>query len=71
MFPEYRDLITHLKTTDHHFLNLFEKHNELDRRIKNMETGVKPATHHVIEVLKKEKLALKDEIYQILRMAAV
>ena len=71
MFPEYRDLITHLKTTDSHFLNLFEKHNELDRRIKNMETGVKPATHLVIEALKKEKLALKDEIYQILRMAAV
>ncbi|MBL0351573.1 MAG: YdcH family protein [Candidatus Dechloromonas phosphoritropha] len=71
MFPEYRDLITHLKTTDHHFLNLFEKHIELDQRIKNMELGIEPATHLVIEVLKKEKLALKDEIYQILRMAAV
>ncbi len=34
MFPEYRDLITQLKATDRHFLNLFEKHNELDQRIK-------------------------------------
>ena len=69
MFPEYRDLITQLKTTDSHFLNLYEKHNELDQRIKNMDLGIEPATHHVIEVLKKEKLALKDELYQILRTA--
>ena len=36
MFPEYRDLITKLKTTDHHFTRLFDKHNELDQKIKNM-----------------------------------
>ena len=70
MFPEYRDLITQLKTTDRHFLNVFDKHNELDQQIKNMESGVEPATHIAIESLKKEKLALKDELYQILRKAA-
>ena len=31
MFPEYRDLITRLKTTDHHFTRLFDKHNETRR----------------------------------------
>ena len=31
MFPEYRDLISQLKTTDHHFQHLFDKHNELDQ----------------------------------------
>ena len=70
MFPEYRDLITHLKTTDSHFLNVYDKHNELDQRIRNMESGIEPATHLVIEALKKEKLALKDELYQILRKAS-
>ena len=70
MFPEYRDLITQLKTSDSHFLNLFEKHNELDQKIRNMESGIEPATHLVIEALKKEKLALKDEFYQILRKAS-
>lgn len=70
MFPEYRDLITQLKTTDRHFLNLFEKHNELDQKIKNMESGVEPATSLTIEGLKKEKLVLKDELYQILRKSA-
>jgi uncharacterized protein len=70
VFPEYRDLITQLKTTDRHFLNVFDKHNELDHKIKNMESGVETATHIAIEALKKEKLALKDELYQILRKAS-
>ncbi|NJD24865.1 MAG: DUF465 domain-containing protein [Betaproteobacteria bacterium] len=70
MFPEYRDLITQLKTTDRHFLNAFDKHNELDQKIRNMESGIEPATHLAIETLKKEKLALKDELYQILRKAS-
>ncbi|MFM1827664.1 MAG: hypothetical protein RLY67_1045, partial [Pseudomonadota bacterium] len=30
MFPEYRDLITKLKTSDHHFTRLFDQHNRLD-----------------------------------------
>ncbi len=71
MFPEYRDLITQLKTADRHFLNVFDKHNELDQKIKNMESGIEPATNLGIEALKKEKLALKDELYQILREATV
>ena len=37
MFPEYRDLISRLKTEDAHFTRLFNEHNDLDQRIKNME----------------------------------
>lgn len=67
MFPEYRDLITQLKTTDAHFAKLFDKHNELDQKIKNMETGIELATPTEVEILKKEKLQLKDEMYAILK----
>ena len=70
MFPEYRDLITELKSTDAHFLRLFDKHNELDQRIKNMENHVEHATHEEIEILKKEKLLLKDQCYAVLRKAS-
>lgn len=69
MFPEYRDLISQLKTTDRHFLNIFDKHNELDQKIQNMESRIEPATHDQIEALKKEKLVLKDELYGLLRKA--
>lgn len=70
MFPEYRDLITKLKTSDRHFQQLFDKHNELDQVIKNKESHIEPGSANDIENLKKEKLALKDELYNILRKAS-
>ena len=70
MFPEYRELITRLKTTDHHFTRLFDKHNELDQKIQNMESHIESGTQEEIETLKKEKLHLKDELYAILKKAS-
>ena len=70
MFPEYRDLISKLKTSDHHFTRLFDQHNDLDKRIKNMENHIALGTHEEIEVLKKEKLMLKDRLYSILKKAS-
>ena len=70
MFPEYRDLITQLKTTDAHFARLFDKHNALDQKIRNMETHVEPGTNEEIETLKKEKLLLKDQCYVVLKKAS-
>ena len=70
MFHEYRDLITELKTSDRYFQNLFEKHNTLDQKIKNMEASISPGTHDEIETLKKEKLQIKDQLYTILKKAA-
>ena len=67
MFPEYRDQITALKTHDARFARLFHRHNSLDQEIHNMEAGLVPASTFEIERLKKEKLLLKDQLYQILR----
>jgi len=67
MFPEYRDLITQLKGRDQHFTHLFDRHNALDQRIKNMENHIEHGTHEEIETLKKEKLLLKDQLYAILK----
>jgi len=72
MFPEYRDLITRLKTegTNQRFLHLFEKHNELDHKITALESRNAGSTHSEIEVLKKEKLHLKDQLYALLQQQA-
>jgi uncharacterized protein YdcH (DUF465 family) len=70
MFPEYRDLISKLKTQDHHFRRLFDEHNALDEKITEMEKREIPVPDDEIEMLKKQKLALKDELYQILRKAS-
>ena len=70
MFPEYRALITTLKHSDQHFTRLFDQHNELDQKIKNMEGQIEPGTGLEIENLKKEKLRLKDELYAVLKKAS-
>ena len=51
MFHEYRDLISELKMSDRYVQALFEKHNTLDQRVKNMESRLEPGTHDEIEVL--------------------
>lgn len=71
MFPEYRELISKLKTSDRHFSHLFDKHNNLDQKIQKMETHSEPSTHREIEILKKEKLLLKDQLYAFLKRANV
>ena len=70
MFPEYRELISQLKTTDRHFSHMFNKHNLLDQKIQKMEAHSQPSTPEEIEVLKKEKLLLKDQIYALLKKAS-
>ena len=70
MFPEYRELITKLKTSDRHFSHLFDKHNAPDEKIIKMEDHKEPSTPEEIENLKKEKLLLKDQIYAILKKAS-
>ncbi|MGD9870841.1 MAG: YdcH family protein [Thauera sp.] len=70
MFPEYRDLITRLKHNDRHFTQLFEKHNELDEKVHNIETNIVPAGDIELEILKKEKLLIKDQIYAYLKRVA-
>jgi len=67
MFPEYRDLITQLKATDRRFIQLFDKHNDLDQKIKNFEAHIQNGSDAEIEALKKEKLALKDQIFEVLQ----
>ena len=46
-----------------------QRHNDLDQEIKNMEDGIVPSSGTNIEVLKKEKLQLKDKLYGLLRAA--
>ncbi len=70
MFPEYRELITQMKTSDARFVRLFDKHNGLDKQIKNMESRLEAGTPDEIEILKKEKLSLKDELYAMLKKAS-
>lgn len=66
MLHEYRDIITELKVSDAHFASIFDKHNDLDQKIKDVEEGREHLDHLQLENLKREKLKLKDEAYAII-----
>lgn len=69
MFPEYRSLISKLKQSNAHFSKIFEEHNALDHEIIRLEKD--PVTSNVddIDLLKRQKLKLKDELYVMLKQA--
>jgi len=66
MLHEYKNEIHELKQNNAHFANIFEKHNEIDKKIEHAELGDTPMTDAELETLKKEKLLLKDEAYKII-----
>lgn len=66
MLHEYREEITALKTENAHFAKIFEKHNELDDKINNVDAGREHMDQMELETLKKEKLKLKDEAYAMI-----
>ena len=66
MLHEYRDEIHDLKMSNAHFAKIFEKHNELDKQVEDAEAGRTLLTDMELEVLKKEKLLLKDEAYKMI-----
>ena len=67
MFHEHRDIVSELKINNKHFKNIFDKHNELHDKIDRAEDGGVDHINSVeIEILKKEKLKLKDEAYAMI-----
>ncbi len=64
MFHEHRDVITKLKQENAHFHKLFDKHNELDEEIIELEKNFGDQLE--IDKKKKERLKLKDEVFNLI-----
>jgi uncharacterized protein YdcH (DUF465 family) len=63
MFPEYRELISKLRHHDHHFIEMFEQHNVIEERIRDLKADVNPGTLEQIEDLKQQRMQLKEQLY--------
>jgi len=61
-FPEHRDVIVQLKTSDAHFRRLYEEYHEVDKHIVRIEEQIEPATDAFTEGLKVKRLHLKDDL---------
>lgn len=68
-FPDAAETIHRLKTSDHHFARLAERYHQLNREIHRIDSGLEAASDERWEDLRKERVRLKDEIFEMLRDA--
>lgn len=66
-FPEYKDQIHTLKMGNAHFRRLTHEFEGIDKSIVRVEQGIETANDDYLSEIKKERLHLKDLIFQMLR----
>lgn len=69
MFPVFKDLIPKLREDNPHFAKMFEQHEQLDREVNLLEQDPVNQIRDDIELLKRQKLKLKDQMYLMLQQA--
>lgn len=69
MFSEYREQIEQLRASDKNFSRLCDKHSALGAQVDALVQRKSPSLQVEIESLKKQKLAVKEELYAMLREA--
>lgn len=65
--PEHKKAIHDLKLNNQHFAKLFDEYHLVDKEIHRIEQGVENTGDSYLENLKKKRLHLKDELYQMIR----
>ncbi len=65
--PKYKDKIHQLKLDDKHFSKLYSEYVEVDKAIYRIEEGIETTSDEYIEELKKQRVFLKDELYDMLK----
>ena len=65
-FPEFKEKIHALKAGNAHFAKLFTQYDEINHAIARFEGGNGAISDEALEIEKKKRLQLKDEIAQML-----
>ncbi|GAB1393570.1 hypothetical protein MASR1M60_17330 [Rhodocyclaceae bacterium] len=65
-FPEQRDAIDNMKAGSGYFAGLFARYNRLTGKVEDLEEHDMPVADFTLEDMKKARVKLKDEIYQLL-----
>ena len=66
-FPEHKDTIHTLKMANAHFAKLFDEYTDTDKAINRAENGVEHLADAALETLKKVRMHLKDQLFQLLQ----
>lgn len=70
-FPDMAQQISTLRQSDAHFARLTDNYHEINRALHRAETDVEPTSDDHMNEMRKSRMALKDEIYQMLKAAGV
>jgi uncharacterized protein YdcH (DUF465 family) len=65
-FPEHIEAMQSLKTHDGHFAKLFDDYHSLTSEVEGLELADLPVNDILIEEMKKQRVALKDQLYRAL-----
>ena len=68
-FPEFSEKLTTLKETDAHFARLNDGCHEINSAVLRAETDVEPTDDLHLSEMRKQRIALKDQIYAMLTHA--
>lgn len=65
-FPDRVDQMSALKQSDAHFSKLFDEYHEINRAVHRAEVDVEPTDDLHMAEMRKQRLAIKDEIWSML-----
>jgi uncharacterized protein YdcH (DUF465 family) len=68
-FPDHADAMHALKESNAHFAKLFDEYHTVNRAIHRAETDVAPTDDMHMGEMRKQRMALKDQIAAALRDA--
>ena len=69
-FPQFKDKIHALRTSNAHFGKLHDEYDQLSREIHKSETRDVLLSEGVEEQLRRKRLAVKDALYNLLSAQA-
>ena len=69
-FPEYKDRIHDLKTSDGHFSKLASEYEDVCKEVARIEQEIETPSDQYTEDQKKRRAQLKDELFALLQKAA-
>ncbi|MEW9918371.1 YdcH family protein [Marimonas sp. MJW-29] len=69
-FPDMVEQMSALRQSDAHFAKLADSYHELNRAVHRAETDVEPTSDDHMTEMRKQRMALKDEIYGYLKAHA-
>lgn len=66
MFEHRQEMMEKLMRENEEFLRIFNRHQELDKRVTAAEVGAAPMEDLALTQLKKEKLWAKDQLARMM-----